>query len=63
MVTDTQVYVQAVKSGKQLSDVSPRGEVVWTVINGATTQTEVAKKKKKRKSKWLLLTGRPELVS
>lgn len=56
MVTDTPVYVQAVKSGKQLSDVRARGEVVWTVIKTGRHSSRVGKKK------CPFLTGRPELV-
>lgn len=56
MVTDTPVYVQAVKSGKQLSDVSnaDSNKVMWTVMWTAI------KTGPPLKQKWPFLTVRPE---
>lgn len=46
LVTDTPIYVQAVKSGKQLSDVSAHWEsYCWESKDRATAPAEVGKTK------------------
>lgn len=61
LVTDTPVYVQAVKSGKQLSDVSAHGDVLWTAVKTGHHSSRRGKPERVGSAR-PFLTGKPELV-